>query len=499
MTIRLSSAIFTVAVAMTLSGCMVGPNFERPEAPAASRYTETPMPAETASASGTSGTRGAAQRFVTGDLPAEWWSLFHSDALDALVREGLEHSPTLASAQATLLQARENLAATTGGLMYPAVNANLSANREKISSVGIVGVGSATSLFNLYNASIDVSYALDVFGGNRRQLEGLQALVDYQGYQLEGARLALTGNIVTTAIREAALRAQIEATRQTLAAEEESVRRVQRQFELGGVGRLDVVAVRSQAAQTAATIPPLEAQLAQVRHQLAVLTGHIPGESSIPQFSLDSLKLPEEIPVRLPSDFVRQRPDIRASEALLHQASAQIGVATANLYPQITLTGSLSGESTALHNLFAGPALWNIGAGLLQPIFRGGQLQAERRAAIDAFDAAKAQYEQTVLQAFGNVADALRVLEEDARTLKAQVEAEALARERLALTTKQWELGGTSYIALLDAQRQHALALAVLVSVEGTRYADTAALFQALGGGWWDADRAAAATSSTPN
>jgi NodT family efflux transporter outer membrane factor (OMF) lipoprotein len=475
---------------------MVGPNFERPGAPATNRYTETPMPAETVSASGTT---GAAQRFVTGDLPADWWSQFHSDALDALVREGLEHSPTLASARATLLQARENLAAGTGGLMYPSVNAHLSANREKISSLGIVGAGNATNVFNLYNASIDVSYTLDVFGGNRRQLEGLQALVDYQGYQLEGARLTLAANIVTAAIREAALRAQIDATRQTLAAEEESVRRVQRQYELGGVGRLDVVAVRSQAAQTAAAIPPLESQLAQVRHQLAVLTGHIPSEASIPRFDLDSLKLPEEIPVRVPSEFVRQRPDIRASEALLHQASAQIGVATANLYPQITLTGSLSGESSQLHNLFAGPALWSIGAGLLQPIFRGGQLQAERRAAIDAFDAAKAQYEQTVLQAFGNVADALRVLEEDARTLKAQVEAEALARERLDLTTKQWELGGTSYLALLDAQRQHALARAALVNVQGTRYADTAALFQALGGGWWDADRTAAAPSATPN
>ena len=482
-------------LAVSLAGCMVGPDFERPEASVASRYTERPMPAETVSAVGSG---GAAQRFGTGDLPAQWWSLFHSESLDALVREGLEHSPTLTSARATLLQAQENLTAGTGGLMYPSVTGNLTANRERISSTQL-GAGSATNLFNLYNASVDVSYTLDIFGGNRRQLEGLQALVDYQGYQLEGARLTLTANIVTAAIREASLRSQIEATRQTLAAEEESVRRVQRQYEVGGVGRLDVVSVQSQAAQTAATIPPLESQLAQVRHQLAVLTGRIPSEAAIPQFDLDALALPEDIPVRLPSELVRQRPDIRASEALLHQASAQVGVATANLYPKINLTGSLSGQASQLSNLFAGPALWNIGAGLVQPIFNGGQLQAERRAAIDAYDAANAQYQQTVLQAFGNVADALRALEEDARTLKAQVDAEALARDRLELTRKQWELGRASYLALLDAQRQHAIALAALVNVRGTRYADTAALFQALGGGWWDADRTAAAPSATAN
>ena len=484
------------ALAVSLAGCMVGPNFERPEAPATSRYTERPMPAETVSATGTG---GAAQRFGNGDLPAQWWTLFHSDALDILVREGLEHSPTQASARATLLQAQENLAAGTGGLMYPSVTGNLNANREKISSTQVVGAGSRTNVFNLYNASVDISYALDIFGGNRRQLEALQALVDYQRYQLEGARLTLSANIVTAAIREASLRAQIEATQQTLAAEEESVRRVQRQFQAGGVGRLDVVSVQSQAAQTAATIPPLENQLAQVRHQLAVLTGHVPSEASIPQFDLDGLKLPEDIPVRLPSELVRQRPDIRASEALLHQASAQVGVATANLYPKVDLTGSLSGQASQLHNLFAGPALFNIGAGLVQPIFNGGQLQAERRAAIDAYDAANAQYQQTVLQAFGNVADALRALEDDARTLKAQVEAEALARTRLDLTRKQWDLGGTSYLTLLDAQRQHAIALAALVAVQGTRYADTAALFQALGGGWWDAERTAAEPGASVN
>jgi len=487
---RIASALLAATVAATLAGCTVGPDFRRPEAPSADRYTETPLPNETATAPGTG---GAAQRFVPGGLPAQWWSLFHSPELDGVVREALAHNPTLSAAEATLRQAQENLAADRGALLYPSVTGNLSATREK---VGPTPPFNQAFLFNLYNASVDVSYALDIAGGNRRQLEGLQALVDYQGYQLEGARLALTANVVTAAIREASLRAQIQATRDTLAAQQEVVERTQRQYQLGGVARLDLVSVQAQAAQTGATIPPLESALAQVRHQLAILTGRTPGEASIPQFVLDSLHLPEDIPVSLPSELVRQRPDIRASEALLHQASAQVGVATANLYPQVTLTGSLSGQSGQLQNLFAGPALWSIGAGLLQPIFRGGQLQAERRAAIAAYDAAQAQYQQTVLQAFGNVADTLRALEEDARTLKAQADAEALAGDRLALTRKQWELGGTSYLALLDAQRQYELARAALVSVQGSRYADTAALFQALGGGWWNADGGDASAAS---
>jgi NodT family efflux transporter outer membrane factor (OMF) lipoprotein len=483
------------AAAVMQPGCTVGPNFQRPDAPIVSRYTETPMPQETASAPGTA---GATQRFSTGDLPAQWWSLYRSEPLDRLVREALAGSPTLAAARATLRQAQENLAARSGALLYPAVNASASATREKISNAAF-GQSGVSPLFNLYNASVDVSYMLDIFGGNRRQLEGLQALVDYQNYQLEGAYLALTSNIVTAAISEASLRAQLQATRDILAAEQEVVRRVQRQYELGGIARLDLVAVQSQAAQTEATIPPLEASLAQARHFLAVLTGRVPSEAAVPEFNLDTLQLPEEIPVSVPSELARQRPDIRASEALLHQASAQIGVATANLYPQVTLSGSFGGQANQLHNLFAGPSVWSIGAGLLQPIFRGGELEAERRAAIATFDAAQSQYQETVLQAFRNVADALRALEADARTVKAQAEAEALARARLDLTRKQFELGGTSYLALLDAQRQFAIARVVLVRVQSTRYADTAALFQALGGGWWNREQAASTETTRTN
>ena len=481
------NALLGLAVAAALAGCAVGPDFRSPDAPAAARYTETTLPAQTAA---TPSPGGVAQRFVEADVPAQWWTLFRSEPLDRLVREGLDHSPTLGAAEATLRQARENLAAGRGGLLMPSVTGNLTGTREK---------ASRGSPFDLYNASVDVSYALDLAGGNRRQVEGLTALADFQRYQFEGARLALTTNIVTTAIREASLRVQLHATREILAAQQESARRVQRQYELGGVARLDLVSVQAQAAQTAATIPPLETALAQTRHQLAILIGRTPGEAELPAFDIDQLTLPDTLPVSVPSALVRQRPDIQASEALLHQASAQVGVATANLYPQVTLTGSLSGQSSELHNLLAGPALWSLGAGLAQPIFRGGQLQAERRAAVAAYDAALAQYRETVLQAFGNVADTLRALEGDASTLQAQAQAEALAAQRLELTRKQWELGGASYLALLDAQRQYALARVAAVSARATRYADTAALFQALGGGWWNDDNREGAIRTAHN
>ncbi|HTP47318.1 MAG TPA: efflux transporter outer membrane subunit [Casimicrobiaceae bacterium] len=489
-----SRRVLLVLAAVALSGCMVGPDFREPDAPRATRYTERPLEAETVSSSTAAGGK---QRFVPGaeNLPEQWWSLYRSEPLDALIRQGLAESPTLAVAQATLRKAQENLNAQTGALLYPGVDANLSASREKVSNASFGAPG--TSLFNLYNASVTVSYTLDAFGGSRRELESLQAQVDFQRYQLQGAYLALTGNIVTTAIREAAIRAQIQSTREILAAEDDQVRRVMRQFQLGGASRLELIAQQAQAAQTAATLPPLESLLAAARHQLAALIGQVPSEAAIPAFNLDSLHLPEDIPVSLPSELVRQRPDIQAAEALLHQASADIGVATANLYPQITLNGAFGAQSNQLHSLFAGPSLWSIGAGLLQPLFHGGQLQAERRAAIAAYDAADGVYRDTVLQAFRNVADVLRALEADARTVKAQGEAEALARDTLELTRRQYQLGGTSYVALLVAQRQYDTAKLGLILAQASRYADTAALFQALGGGWWKVDSAASASQSS--
>jgi NodT family efflux transporter outer membrane factor (OMF) lipoprotein len=477
-------AMLLVAGTVLLTGCAVGPDFKAPPAPEAKTYTAAPLPSETVT---TAVAGGAAQRFLMGArIPDQWWTLFHSPGLDRLIRRALTNSPTTAAAEAALRQARELLRAQSGATWYPQVDAKLSAGRQRFGGSSF-GQGSFGGQFDLYNASVGVSYLLDVFGGARRELEALGAQVDYQRYQLEGTYLALTANIVTGAVREASLRAQIQATRDILADQEKAYQLVRRQFELGGISKADVLSQRSELAQTRATLPPLEKSLAQTRHLLAVLVGSFPSDAAaLPEFDMKGISLPKALPVRLPSSLVRQRPDIRAAEALLHAASAQVGVATANLYPAITLTGSYGFESNQVGSLFNGDSVvWNFGAGLLQPLFHGGQLRAKRRAAVAAFDQASALYRETVLQAFLNVADVLRALASDARTLKAQLDAESAAGDTLALTRNQFQVGAVSYLSLLDAQRQYQQARIRLIQARAERFADSAALFQAVGGGGW--------------
>jgi NodT family efflux transporter outer membrane factor (OMF) lipoprotein len=381
------------------------------------------------------------------------------------------------------------------------VDGNLTATRQKFTGASFGQPAASGNTFSLFNASVNVSYALDLFGGGRRELEGLKAQVDYQRFQLEGAWLTIASNIVTTAVQEASLRAQISATREILAVQEKQLNLVESQFELGGASRSDVLVQRTLLTQTRALLPPLEKELARTRHLLAVLAGRFPSEAAMmDEFNIDELHLPRELPVSLPSSIVKQRPDIRAAEELLHAANAQIGVATANLYPRITLTGSLGSEATKIENLFtSGTSIWGLGAGLLQPIFRGGELTARRRAAIAAYDQAAAQYREIVLQAFQNVADVLRALELDAQTLKAQVEAEAAARETLEITQKQFEFGAVRYLSLLVAVRQYQQARINTIQAQALRFADTAALFQALGGGWWNREPEAVAVATSKN
>ena len=481
----LKVATFTTMLVLVLAGCAVGPDFKAPKAPDTNVYTAEALPGKTAAAPGLA---GAAQRFAPGqDIPGEWWTLFHSETLDGLIRQALADSPTLAAAKARLREAQENRRAGLGAL-FPTVDATASASRQKLSGASFGQPDTDISTFNLFNASVNVSYALDIFGGTRRALEALQSQIDYQQYQLEGAYLTLTSNIVTTAVQEASLRAQIIATQNILALQEKQLGVVESQFRLGGASRSDILAQQTQLAQTRATLPPLEKALAQTRHLLAVLTGRLPNEAAaLPEFSLEEIELPEELPVSLPSSLVRQRPDIVASEALFHAACAQVGVATAYLYPQITLTGSYGFVATNVGDLFnSNSAVWSLGAGLLQPIFHGGTLTARRRAAIAAYEEAGAQYRSTVLQAFQNVADVLRALETDARTLKAQADAEAAASDTLDLTQKEFHLGAVSYLSLLNAQRQYQQSQIGLIQAQAARFADTAALFQALGGGWWN-------------
>lgn len=499
------AAGMSVAIGLALAGCAVGPDFQPPPAPSAASgnaYTPVPMPAQTVAAEGATaaaGGPGMAQRFALAqDIPAQWWTVFHSEALDRLIRSALAHSPSLAAAQAALRQAQENFNAEAGSLQYPSVTGQAGVARQRASqaALGIPGSG----VFNLYNASVDVSYTLDLFGASRRTLEGLQATIDYQHFQVEAAYLVLTANLVTTAIKEASLRAQLQATHEVLDAQQKQLLVIEKQFTLGAIPRATVLTQRNQAAQTIASLPALEKSLAQTRHQLSALTGRLPSEAGLPEFELATLSLPQELPVSLPSALVRQRPDIRANEALLHAASAQIGVATANQYPQITLSGSYGSASTVARNLFSsGTGLWSLGASLLQPIFNAGALSAKRRAAVAAYQQAQAQYRSTVLGAFQNVADSLRALDSDAATLKAQAEVESLARESLDLSTRQYQLGGVSYLVLLDAQRTYQQARIALVQAQAARYADTAALFQALGGGWWNRQALAAVSmDATP-
>jgi NodT family efflux transporter outer membrane factor (OMF) lipoprotein len=479
-----SPIILFIIVLVTLAGCAVGPDFHSPNMATPSLYTASPLPAQTVNAPSDS---GAAQRFAFAEeLPAQWWTLFGSPDLDMMIKQGIADSPTLELAKAKLRELQENRKAQVGAL-FPSVDAGVSANRQKISGASLGEPNMDIDPFTLINASVNVSYTFDIFGGARRQLEALQAQVEYQQFQFEGAHLTLTANIVTAAIQEASLRAQVSSTMDILAVQQKQLDVLKTQLELGAVSKTVVLSQETELAMTKAGLPPLEKQLDITRHALSVLIGKFPGDGKIPKFSLDSLHLPESLPVSLPSLLAHQRPDVRASEALLHQACAAVGVATANLYPQITLSGSYGFQAISTDVLFNGQSVvWNLGAGLVQPIFHGGQLTAKRRSAIAVYDQAAAQYRQTVLKSFQDVADVLRALETDARTLQAQAQAEAAAKATLALTEKQFELGAVSYLSLLVAQRDYQKTLINVISARAQRYADTAALFQALGGGWWN-------------
>lgn len=482
---QLQLIILVMLLSWVLTGCMVGPNFHSPRVPRVKRYTESPLPRKTASTPA-AGKAGKAQIFMTGeDIPSRWWYLFHSRDLNKLITVGLANSPNLASAYAALRVAQETLNAQIGNLLFPALNAGFTAQRQRFSGASI-DTPSASSVFNLYNASVTVTYTLDVFGGARRQIEASRAQVDYQQFQLIAAYIALTSNIVTTAVTVASLREQIEATHELLQAQVGQLNILEKQFQLGGISRETVLTQQTLVDQTRATLPPLEKSLSQSLHALSVLVGNFPN-CPLPVIKLKDLQLPAHLPVSLPSYLVRQRPDIRASEALLHAASANIGVATANLLPQVTLTGNDGWEGPVLSSLFAPSSkVWSMMMAITQPIFHGGALLAQRRGSIDAFQQAAANYRQTVLQAFQNVADTLRALEADARTLRAQKRAEISAQENLALVTSQYKLGGTNYLSLLNAQEQYQTVRIAVIQAKALRYNDTAALFQALGGGWWN-------------
>jgi NodT family efflux transporter outer membrane factor (OMF) lipoprotein len=483
--LRKSGFILLVAILLfqLAGGCAVGPNFVKPAPPDVDGYTAKPLPSVTSSADVSGGKQ---QRFVQGaDIPGEWWTLFHSKALNALIERSLKANPNIKAAQAALKVARENALAQRGAY-YPSVAASFSGAQAKTSSV-IAPVPASNALYyNLFTPQVAVSFVPDVFGLNRRTVESLDAQTEAQRFQLAATYITLSSNVATAAIQEASLRRQIDATHQLIDINKKMLDVLRRQLSAGYVGRLDVAAVEAQLAQVIATLPPLQKQLAQQRDLLAALSGGFAANGPAETFALSSMELPGALPVSLPSKLVEQRPDVRQAQENLHSASAQIGVAVANRLPNFALTGSAGSDALAIGQLFApGAGFWTLGETVTQPIFQGGMLLHRERAARAAYTQAAEQYRSTVLTAFQNVADTLAALEQDAKALKAASDAEHASKITLDLIGKQLNAGYANYLALLNAEQGYQQALINLVQAQANRYSDTAALFQALGGGWW--------------
>lgn len=464
-----------------LAGCAVGRDYQRPASPQVAGYTTQALTAETALALGP---LGGVQRFVRSEVvSATWWQGLGSAKLNSVVEQALQSSPTLAAAAATLRQASQTYAAQAGATRIPQANARLGAQRQGANNA-TAGLPDGERIYNLYQASVEVSYNFDLFGGNRRALEALAAQADYQRYQLAGARLTLVGNVVTTAVTQAQLAAQIQASEAILADQEAQLAITRQRVALGAAARNEVFALQTQVELTRAGIPPLRTALDQTHHLLAVLLGQAPGANASIPFNLSDFTLPADLPVIVPSELARQRPDIQASEALLRAANTQYGVAVAKFYPQIALSGNLGSQTLTTASLFDGGSLvWGLAGQLAQPLFRSG-LRAETRAAAAGFDAAAANYRQTVLQALRNVADVLRALDNDAQTLAAQAAADASAQKSIQSMRQQYALGAASYLQVLIAQQQIQRTRISLSAAQAQRLLDTVALYQAMGGGW---------------
>jgi NodT family efflux transporter outer membrane factor (OMF) lipoprotein len=473
-----------LCLTVLLTSCAVGPKFKKPEAPPVKDYTSSPL-STTSSSTNVAG--GEAQSFVSGqDIAGDWWTLFHSKPLNALIERALKANPNLKAAQAALAEARENVKAQRGAY-YPQVAGSFSGSRQRTSE-SIAPVPNASQFnFDLWTPQVTVSYVPDVFGLNRRTVESLNAQAEQARFVLVAADITLSANVVAATIQEASLRAQIDATHELITINSNMLQILRTQLARGYANRLDVAAQESQLAAIIATLPPLAKQLAQQRDLLAVLAGGFPSEDPPEKFELSALQLPRELPLTIPSLLVQQRPDVRQAEENLHAASAQIGIAVANRLPNFLL--SADAGSMALHagQIFSsGTGFWGLAGSVTQPIFQGGTLLHRQRAAKAAFTNAAEQYRGAVLTAFQNVADTLNALEQDANALNASVIARDAAKITLDLSRQQWQSGYASYLALLNAEQAYNQAVINLVQAQANRYADTAALFQALGGGWWN-------------
>jgi NodT family efflux transporter outer membrane factor (OMF) lipoprotein len=481
MGLRLALVVVGSIAAAALSACTVGPSFKRPDTPAPAAYLghDESVSREPAAVSA----NDFEQRIVPGATPAaNWWQLFQSQPLDELIRQAAANNHTLAAAYATLAKSQELVVAQSGA-RYPQVSADAGAGRQKY---GAQFLGpSPIPPFSYLAAGATVHYLLDYTGGVARSVEQSQALAQYQQSEVEATYLALTGNVAMQAMTIASTRAQIQAVNDLLAEDRENLNLVRTAFDNGSVSKLDVLTAQSQLASDETLLPPLYHQLALARHALTVLVGQTPADWSPPDFTLDQLKLPRELPVSLPSELVHRRPDILAAEAQLHAATATVGIATSNLYPQIILTATGSQQALGDHGsqLFdhSGSA-WSLIAGLTAPIFDGGRLRAERRAAINELHASAERYQQTVLESFGQVADLLDALSQDAASLATQTSALATAESSLELARESFSAGNSGLLQLLDSQRQRQQAELGFVRAQAQQYLDTTQLFLALGG-----------------
>jgi NodT family efflux transporter outer membrane factor (OMF) lipoprotein len=484
MSLRGDSAIATLGCALFVAGCTVGPNYVRPEPPAVPSYTPTAL---TTSVSAANVAGGESQRFSAGqEIPARWWELFHSTGLNALVERALQKNHDLKAAEAALLAAHENMLAQRAAY-YPSVTASFSASRSKSSADLSPTPSSGALLYSLYTPQVSVSFVPDVFGLNRRQVEVLAAQEQVSRFQREATYLALTSNVVVAAIQEASLRAQISATHALIDVNERGLAVLREQKARGYAGQLDVAAQEAQLAQVRAALPPLLKQLALQRNLLGTLSGAVPSEELPEQFELRQLQLPTDLPLSLPSRLVDQRPDVRQAEENLHAACAAVGVAVANRLPNVTLTADAGKSAVTLGALTQGETgFWDLGASVAQPLFEGGALRHRERAARAAFEQAREQYRSTVLAAFQNVADTLAALQHDAEALQASASSANAAKTALELVQIQQRAGYANYLQLLSAEQTYQYAIVIQVQAQANRYADTAALLQALGGGWWN-------------
>ncbi|HMH89091.1 MAG TPA: efflux transporter outer membrane subunit [Steroidobacteraceae bacterium] len=480
------------ALMAALTACAVGPNFKRPTPPAATDYgnaSSGPTAAVRDPASNSANDAGGdAQRFVAGmDIPNQWWTLFRSAKLNRLVEQALKGNPNVSAAQAALRQMHElYLAQRTS--FFPSVQGNFSGNRSQFPADTLTSPTVApSSTYTLYTAQLTLSYAPDIFGATRRQVEIAKAQDDSARFQLEATYLTLSSNVVVTAIQEASLRGQISATERLLQLEHQLTELVQQQRLLGTAGDLDVLAQQSLESQTAQTLPPLQKQLGQSRDALTALLGMLPADEPDQTFRLDELTLPTDLPVSLPSKLIEQRPDVRQAEENMHMASAAAGAATADLLPQFAISADLGSSALSLGKLFTPyTQFWDAGASLTETLFDAGALIHKRRAAYAALDQAGAQYRAAVVLACQNVADTLRALKADADALNASATAEQAAKKTFDLAQKQRALGTISLVTVLNAEQAYNTAALSSVQARANRYADTAALFQALGGGWWN-------------